>query len=65
MNWFISFAIITDLPNTLVVMSSEESNIFKFYTTDIAGDGTRGKVIVRLSPITLPDYFPEKHQNMN
>ncbi|XP_062556994.1 uncharacterized protein LOC134221837 [Armigeres subalbatus] len=57
--------IIRDLPDMLIIVFSEENNSTEFYTTDISGDGTRGTVIVRIVPVFPPDYFPEKHKNMN
>lgn len=49
----------------LIVLSKEEDDLFEFFTTEIAGDGTRGTVTVRIQPVSPPNYFPEKHQNMN
>nr|XP_029730976.1 glutamate receptor-like [Aedes albopictus] len=56
---------IRDLPDMLIVLSKEEDDLFEFFTTEITGDGTRGTVTVRIQPVSPPNYFPEKHQNMN
>ncbi|EAT48974.1 AAEL000089-PA [Aedes aegypti] len=61
---FCNHPAVKDLPDVLIVVASTENETMQFYTTEISGDGTRGNVLVRMLPVTPPDYFSNKSKNM-
>ncbi|XP_052565957.1 uncharacterized protein LOC128093403 [Culex pipiens pallens] len=55
---------ILEVPEVLFVCPDEPNGSIEYHTTDISNNGTRSTWNVNIVPITPPDYFPDKFQDM-